>query len=225
MTAAVRERMTNVDRDAARDRLKTISDAIRTDRESLVSKARKLATKSPIEPLALLHAIGEILPKDAIVVEEATSSGQGIRQLIRSDDPQSFFGLRGGATGWALPAAVGVKLALPNRPVVALVGDGSAMYTCQALWTAAHDRIAVTFVILNNKSYRILKQRLHAAQGNSARIDRYVGLELDDPAIDFVGLAHALGMAAERVSTVADATDLIEQGINSQQPDADRRRA
>jgi benzoylformate decarboxylase len=152
------------------------------------------------------------------VIDEAISSGQGIRQLIRSDDAQSFFGLRGGATGWALPAAVGVKLALPNRPVVALIGDGSAMYTCQALWTAAHDRIAVIFVVLNNRSYRILKQRLHAVQENAAKMDRYVGLELDDPAIDFVGLAHALGMAAEHVSTVADATDLIEQGLKANSP-------
>ena len=92
------------------------------------------------------------------------------------------------------------------------------MYTCQALWTAAHDRIGVVFIILNNKSYRILKQRLHALQGNAAKMDSYVGLELDDPAIDFVGLGHALGIAAERVSTVADATDLIEQGINANSP-------
>ena len=92
------------------------------------------------------------------------------------------------------------------------------MYTCQALWTAAHDRIAVTFVILNNKSYRLLKQRLHAAQENSARIDRYVGLELEDPAIDFVGLARALGVAAERASTVADAINFIEMGISSNSP-------
>ena len=218
LTAAVRERMTNVSRDAARDRLKTISDAIRTDREKSCQQSTHARRQSPIEPLALLQAIGEVLPKDAIVVEETTSSGHGIRQPFRSDDAQSFFGLRGGATGWALPAAVGVKLALPDRPVVALIGDGGAMYTCQALWTAAHDSIAVTFVILNNKSYRILKQRLYMAQGNSARMDRYLGLELDDPAIDFVGLARALGMAAERASTIADATNLIEQGIRGNSP-------
>jgi len=215
LTAAVRKRMTSAARDSARDRLKTISDSIRTDSESLINQARMLVARTPIEPLALLHAIGEMLPKDAVVVEEAISSGQGIRQLIRSSDAKSFFGLRGGATGWALPAAVGIKLALPNRPVLALVGDGSAMYTCQALWTAAHYRIAVIFVVLNNKSYRILKQRLYGLKGNAAQMDRYVGLELDDPAIDFVGLAHALGIAAKRVNTVADATDLIQEGLKS----------
>ena len=69
----------------------------------------------------------------SVVVEEAISSSPGIREVIISDDPQSFFGLRGGGIGWGLPAATGVKIALPNRPVVALIGDGSAMYTCQAL--------------------------------------------------------------------------------------------
>jgi benzoylformate decarboxylase len=148
------------------------------------------------------------------VVEEAISSGLGIRQLVRSDDPQSFFGLRGGGIGWGLPAAIGVKLALPDRPVVALIGDGSAMYTCQALWTAAHDRIAVVFVIFNNRSYRILKQRLHAQRGHAAQVDTYVGMELIDPPIDFVGLARSLGIAAERASTLHETTDLIASGLS-----------
>src|SRR5204863_5050095 len=156
-----------------------------------------------------LHAIGQMLPKDAVVIEEALSSAPGIRQLIRSDDPQSYFGLRGGGIGWGLPAAIGVKLALPDRPVLGLIGDGSAMYTCQALWTAAHERVGAIFVILNNFSYRILMQRVHALRVHAAQLDRYVGMELTDPAIDFVALARALGIAAERARTVADATDLI----------------
>jgi benzoylformate decarboxylase len=154
-----------------------------------------------------------MLPRDAVVVEEALSSGGGMRQLIRSDDPQSFFGLRGGGIGWGLPAAIGVKLALPDRPVVALIGDGSAMYTCQALWTVAHHGIAVAFVILNNRSYRILKQRLHALRGHAAQTDLYVGMELTDPPIDFVALARSMGVAAERATTVAEATDLLATAV------------
>src|SRR6185437_6811066 len=84
------------------------------------------------------------------------------------------------------------------RPVVALIGDGSAMYTCQALWTAAHDRVGVVFVILNNRSYRILKQRTNAMKGHAAQTDRYIGMDLTDPAIDFVAMARALGVAARR---------------------------
>src|SRR6266511_3974359 len=137
---------------------------------------------------------------------------------IRSDDPQSYFGLRGGGIGWGLPAAIGVKLALPDRPVVGLIGDGSAMYTCQALWTAAHYRIGALFVILNNKSYRILKQRLHAMRGHAEQADTYVGMELLDPAIDFVALARSLGVAAERATTLAETTDLLAQGLQGNSP-------
>jgi benzoylformate decarboxylase len=214
LTAAIRERMPDAARSAARKRMQAASDAARAEREDLVAKARSLNGRTPVQPLALLHGIGETLPKDAIVVEEALSSAPGIRSLIRSDDPQSYFGLRGGGIGWGLPAAIGVKLAIPDRPVVGLIGDGSAMYTCQALWTAAHHRLGVVFVILNNKSYRILKQRVQALRGHAAQVGSYVGMELLDPAIDFVGLARSLGIAAERAKTVHEATDLIAKGVS-----------
>jgi benzoylformate decarboxylase len=213
LSAMVRERMTSAARGAARARLQTASEASLADREALKAKARALAKTTPVQPLALLHAVGEMLPKDAVVIEEVLSSAPGIRQLIRSDDPQSYFGLRGGGIGWGLPAAIGVKLALPHRPVIALIGDGSAMYTVQALWTAAHYRIPVVFVILNNTSYRILKQRLHALRGHAEQVNTYVGMELVDPAIDFVGLSRSLGVAAERAKTVHDATDLIGKAL------------
>jgi benzoylformate decarboxylase len=149
------------------------------------------------------------------VIEEALSSAPGIRSLIKSDDPQSYFGLRGGGIGWGLPAAIGVKLALPDRPVVALIGDGSSLYTVQALWTAARYRIPVIWVILNNLSYRILKQRLVAMRGLAEQADTFVGMELVDPAVDFVGLSRSLGIAAQRAKTVAEATDLVAQGLKS----------
>jgi len=171
-----------------------------------------------VQALALIHAIGEILPRDTVVIDETVSSGGGLRQLVKSDDPQSFFGLRGGGIGWGIPASIGVKIALPDRPVIALVGDGSSMYTIQALWTAARYKIGVVFVIFNNTSYRILKQRLFAQRGYAAQQDTYVGMELNDPAIDFVGLARSLGVPAERAKTVHDATDLIAKGLAGGSP-------
>jgi benzoylformate decarboxylase len=218
ITAALRERMSSGARGAARERLANTSAAIAGERAALVAKARSLAGATPVLPLALLHAIGEMLPKDAVVIEEALSSAPGIRQLIRSDDPQSYFGLRGGGIGWGLPATIGVKLALPDRPVVGLIGDGSAMYTVQGLWTAARYRIDAIFVILNNTSYRILKQRLHNMRGLAEQADSYVGMELTDPTIDFVGLARSLGIKAERAKTVHEATDLLAQGLKGGGP-------
>ena len=218
LTAALRERMSSGAKGAARDRLKTASDKGAAERAALVEKARSLASAVPVQPLALLHAIGETLPKDAVVVEEALSSNPGIRRLIHANDPQSYFGLRGGGIGWGLPATIGVKLALPDRPVVGLIGDGSSLYTIQALWTAARYRIGAIFVILNNTSYRILKQRLHAMRGHSHQADTYVGMELTDPAVDFVAMAGSLGVAAKRATTVHEATDLLKQAIASGGP-------
>jgi benzoylformate decarboxylase len=218
ITGAVRERMSSGARGAARERLTSATSAIAAEREALKAKARSLAGATPVQPLALLHAIGEMLPKDAVVIEEALSSSPGIRQLIKSDDPQSYFGLRGGGIGWGLPATIGVKLALPNRPVVGLIGDGSAMYTVQGLWTAARYRIDAVFVILNNTSYRILKQRLHNMRGLAEQADSYVGMELLDPKIDFVGLARSLGINAERAKTVHEATDLVGHALKNGGP-------
>jgi benzoylformate decarboxylase len=92
------------------------------------------------------------------------------------------------------------------------------MYTCQALWTAAHDRVGVVFVILNNRSYRILKQRTNAMKGFAAQTDRYVGMDLTDPAIDYVGLARSLGVEAGRTTTIADTLDLLRKYLASGAP-------
>ena len=183
-----------------------------------------MAGKTPVQPLALLEAIGAMLPKDAVVIEEVLSSAPGIRMLINSNDEQSFYGLRGGGIGWGLPAAIGAKIALPDRPVVALIGDGSAMYTIQALWTAAHYRLPVIWVIFNNTSYRILKQRLVMLRGLAEQADKFVGMELTDPAIDFVGLARSLGIEGQRAKTVKDSHRPDRQGAQGRHRDADRCR-
>ena len=127
--------------------------------EELNKRATKDSALTPISALSLVQAVARGVPKDVTIVEEVLSSVEGIRQFFPCADSKALFGMRGGGIGWGLPAAMGIKLALPARPVVALLGDGSAMYTIQALWTAARDSIAVVFVIFNNACYRILKQR------------------------------------------------------------------
>jgi benzoylformate decarboxylase len=100
LTVALREKMSNGALGAARERLKAASEVTRAELEKLRAKARSLRGETPVQPLALIDAISEILPKDAVVIDESVSSSGGLRQLVRSDDPQSFFGLRGGGIGW-----------------------------------------------------------------------------------------------------------------------------
>ena len=215
---ALERRLTPTRRRQARDRLATTGAARARHAEELRARARAEAQRAPMTPLALMATVADALPPEAVVVDESISSGAGLRNLLRSDDPQSFYGLRGGGIGWGLPAAIGVQLALPDRPVVGLIGDGSAMYTCQALWTAARYRIGATFVILNNSSYRILKQRTHAMKGLAAQADRYVAMDLDDPRVDFVRLAESLGVRAERIEKTADVGPALGRALATPGP-------
>jgi benzoylformate decarboxylase len=179
----------------------------------LNANAEALAERHPIHPLALMQAVGRVLPADAVVIDETISSGAGLRRFLKSDDPQSFFGMRGGGIGWGLPAAIGAKIALPDRPVVALLGDGSALYTIQGLWTAARENLRMVFMIINNYSYRILKQRTNAMKGLAAQTDSYVGMDLDRPRVDFVSVARGLGVTAHRAGTLTEVCDMLEAAL------------
>jgi len=102
--------------------------------------------------------------------------------------------------------------------VVALIGDGSSMYSIQALWTAAHEKLSMVFVIFNNSSYRILKQRTNAMKSLAAQTDTYVGMDLTNPRIDFCGLATSLGLVAHKASTVAEMRELLPRALASGGP-------
>lgn len=188
------------------------------ERAALVAQAEAEASRAPMPALALVREVARAVPDHATVIEEAISSGAGIRHFFRCADARSFYGLRGGGIGWGLPAALGAKLALPERPVVALIGDGSAMYTNQALWTAAREGLGVVYVIIDNGSYRILKQRTHALKGFSAADDVYVGMDLDRPRIDHVGMARALGVPGEHVREAREVAAAVTRGLASGGP-------
>jgi benzoylformate decarboxylase len=204
---------------AQHDRAAARLEAARSEGVAALAKLRATAEavsgKRPIPALGLLHAVAGVLPADAVVIAETISSGAGLRRLLRSDDAGSFLGLRGGGIGWGLPAGIGVKLALHERPVVALIGDGSALYTIQGLWTAAHENLSVVFVVINNSSYRILKQRTNAMQAYAAQTGRYVGMDLDHPRVDFVGIARGFGLAAHRAESIEDVRGLLRDALRA----------
>jgi benzoylformate decarboxylase len=215
---AVRRHSSKTGHPQAGKRRAAVVAANAAERAELGQKAQQSANLAPMAPLALVHAVAQATPAGATIVDETISSAAGVRTFFRCEDAKSFFGLRGGGIGWGLPAAIGVKLALPQRPVVALIGDGSAMYTCQGLWTAAHDSVPVVFVIFNNASYRILKQRTLGLKGFSAEDDVYVGMDLDRPLIDHVGLAKSFGVPGERIEKVAEVGPAMSRALASGGP-------
>jgi len=192
--------------------------AYRQTVEQMCRQAVQEALRVPMAPLSLVYAIAQCIPPRAVVVEETLSSVAGIRHFFSCADSKALFGMKGGGIGWGLPAALGVRLALPHRPVIALVGDGGAMYTIQALWTAARESLAVIFFVFNNASYRILKQRVIALNGFSAGDREFVGMDLDHPHIDIVGLARGFGVPGEQISHVADVPAALGRGLASGGP-------
>lgn len=209
LTAAVLARIA-----PATARCTAVAADLAARRAALIARAEAEAGFVPLRPLAVLHTIAQGLPADAIVVEETLSTGMNtVRHLMPAVRPNSWFGMRGGGIGVALPQAIGIKLAHPDRPVIALSGDGSAMYSVQALWTAAHYGVGIVAIIVNNRSYRILKQRTRVLGGPSAATGTYVGMDLTDPAIDFVALAEAQGVAAERVATLPELRAALARGL------------
>jgi benzoylformate decarboxylase len=192
-------------------------------RKTLVEQISKAKDKSPIDADWLALQVVEAMPENAILVDEGLTSSRQITALRPHRDRYGYHALASGGIGWGLPASVGVSLANPDRPVVCFSGDGSSMYSIQALWTAANHKLPLTFIIVNNGGYRIIKQRLLAFHGD----DHYVGMDFVDPPVDFTGLAKSLGLEAIRItdpgqlkSTLSSAfgrpgTKLIEVVVNN----------
>jgi len=164
-------------------------------------------------PLSLTNlpaAIASTLPDGAIVVDEANTSGLGLPTALARAARHTLLTLTGGAIGQGMPVATGAAIAAPDRPVLNLEADGSALYTIQSLWTQARERSNVTTVVLNNSAYAILRMELARTGASdtpgaaSARM-----LDLSDPTPDFVHLATGLGVRASRATTAEELADQL----------------
>ncbi len=207
----LREKQTSGQRQEARKRMENAAQVKQTVYESLKSLAGEVANRSPIPAAVLMQTIADTVPAEAIIVDESITSGATLRDFLVRKTADSFYGMRGGGLGWGLPATIGVKLAKPERPVLGIIGDGSTLYVNQALWTAAHYRIPVIWLICNNAQYMILKRRLHAYGGAAAKAETYIGLDMRDPEVDFLALARAMGVHGVR----ADTPDTVSKALRA----------
>ncbi len=184
------------------------------NRAKMHAELESSASTTPIDQRYLVRQIVDALPKDVIVVDETLTASPAISALLPMDDPQAYYGLASGGLGFGMAGAVGVALAQPTRSVVATIGDGSAMYSIQSLWTAAHLKLNITYVIINNRSYRIIKERLLAMRGT----DDFVAMDMDNPAIDFAGVAKSMGMPSQIVTDPTKLADVLKAAMASGGP-------
>ena len=186
--------------------------------ERFAAFAAERGAESPMHAMAATHALLSALPAGGALVDEAITTGFYVRMLYRSATPGSYYFTRGGGLGWGVPAALGVQLARPDMPVLCIVGDGSIMYSVQALWTAAHENLPVVIAVVNNRQYAILKMNLLESNSPAAKAGRFIGMDLDAPPVDYVGLARSLGIDAQLVEKPADVTEAARAAFVAGRP-------
>lgn len=216
----VAERMTAEQVEAAQARAESRGRDHATSRESLLREARSQYDIRPMTPLCLMDSLARILPADVAVIEESptTTMASYFERAGALGNTSGYFAHRGWALGWGLNCAIGVQLAWPDRPVLAVIGDGSAMYGIQGLWTAAKYRLPVTIVITNNTEYRILKDCAQVLDLPAACQNRFLGMDTTDPAIDFVALAQSMGVSARRVTEPDELAQAVAESLAGNKP-------
>jgi benzoylformate decarboxylase len=203
----------------ARSRGEARAAAHRKVRDALRQEVEAQKAARPMTPLTFMSTVARVLPPDVAVIEEAvTTTSTYLERLGALKNTSGYFGHRGWALGWGLGCAIGVQMAWPERPVLALLGEGAAMYGIQGLWTAARYRVPATFVICNNAQYGILKSGALQLGLPSARSGRFVGMDLTEPEIDFVALAKSLGVEAARISEPDELAERLKESLAGDVP-------
>jgi acetolactate synthase-1/2/3 large subunit len=175
--------------------------------------ARPARPTGPLTAQTLAAAIGAVLPDGAVVSDESNTGGLHIPAATAGCPPHDWLTLTGGAIGQGLPVATGAAVAMPDRPVLCLEADGSAMYTLQALWTQARLGSNVTTVIIDNQAYGILGFELaRVGAGTPGPVARSM-LELHHPELDFVALARGMGVPASRADSAEELTEQLDRAM------------
>jgi benzoylformate decarboxylase len=188
-------------------------------RAQLAGAAARQMDAPVTTPLVAAQEAVRAIGPDIAIVDEAIATSVHVRSFLNSPSDRQYSFLRGGGLGWGMPAAVGCSLGLGREPVVCLVGDGAALYSPQALWTAAHEKLPVTFVVMNNREYNVLKNFMKTQPGYlSTRSNRFIAMDIDQPPIDYLALARSMGVPARRIERAADIAPAIEAAIASREP-------
>ena len=214
LAASLDERLNAYQREAAKTRAASIGEEKRKQVASRREQGQDRWDSVPMPAGRLMKEVADALPPDAIVIDEAVTSRPALQAWMDFEKRSDFHGILGGALGWAMGGALGVQVAEPSRKVVALIGDGSAMYSVQALWTAVRYDIPVTYVICNNRSYKILKNAMDsylAADGD--RTSEYIGMKFNDNPLRYAPIAESFGVMGLEVEDPKDLKAALEKAF------------
>lgn len=205
---------------AAKRRNGALAELSARDKEAYRARLEKSWKREPSSMPRVMAELRRGLPDDVVIVDESITASLDLARTFDYREPGDYFSGRGGGIGQGFSGALGVKVAMPDRPVVAVSGDGSAMYSIQALWTAAHHRLAIVFVILSNREYRILKHNVDVWRQNfeAGTQHPYQQMDLTGPDLDFVHLAAGMGVEGVRVEKADDIASVLAAAVAANRP-------
>jgi benzoylformate decarboxylase len=218
---AVEATMSGSAREAAKGRADDAASMKADMDEAAASRLKSRWDMNPMSADRMMAEIAKVLPSDSIIINDAVTSGTALLNSFDFTEPGSIYGGRGGALGWGMGGAMGVKLAQPDRPVVAIDGDGSAMMTVQGLWTAANDGIPVVYVVCNNSEYRILKLNMDIYKDivlkQPGAESQYMGMNFPVRP-NFAQIAEAMGVHSRRVDDPAQVGPAMIEALSLGKP-------
>lgn len=205
---------------AAAARNTTLATEKAAEREAVDARLKKLWNQRPMTPARALHEVATAAPDDVVVADESITASLEVWDHFNFQRPGDYYGGRGGGIGQGIAGAIGAQVAHPARPVLAVTGDGSAMYSIQALWTAAHHRLPIVFVILSNREYRVLKHNMDIYRNRfDARSNHpYPHMDLTDPVLGFVEMARGMGVDGIQVTEPEQVAPAIRKGLSAGAP-------
>ena len=199
--------------------LNAVADAIGAPKEGTMAQLeRPPMPHGELTAMTMGQIIARLLPENAILSEEAATTGAGLTKFLPGSAPHDILYLTGGSIGQALPVATGAAIGAPDRKVVTVSGDGGAMYTLQALWTQAREKLDVVTVICANHAYAILNVELTRVGANNAGPKALSMLDIGHPDLDWVALARGMGVEAERARDCTEFARAFEDAVKSKGP-------
>ena len=199
--------------------LKAVADAIGAPKEGAVARLERADIPSgALTALAMGQIVARFLPENAIISDEAATTGAGLTRFLPTSAPHDTLYITGGAIGQALPVATGAAVAAPGRKIVTISGDGGAMYTLQALWTQAREKLDVVTVIAANRSYAILNIELARVGAGNAGPKALSMIDIGHPDLDWVALARGMGVEAERARDCREFARAFEDAMKQKGP-------
>lgn len=187
-------------------------------KERTLKELEETRGQIPLSPAEVIYELNELLPENALIVDESITSEKYTNNYLEIDRPGSVIGLKGGGLGYGMPAALGAQLGRPNERVINIIGDGTSLYYIQSLWNAAKYNLPVIFVIMNNQSYMILKGGILSINGESAKHNVFPGMDLNEPAVNFVQIAEGFGIEALRIEKPEQIKPAFEKAFKERKP-------